>query len=285
MKRLPLIIISLLTLLPLSAQQFLVGGSGTDQIAIIDIESEQIVWSHALQTGQECNSVELTKGGDIAYSYKQGAKLISREGETLFNYDALAPNEEVQSICTIDGGFLLGICGTPARIVELTHRGRVKRDITFDLGEDKVHGQFRQIRKSPKGSYIIPLMSRKMVVEVDKRGEITKKIPLEGTPFSVAVLRSGDYLTACGHSGIVYRIDNKSGELSHFTDNERLRSDSVHIGFGAEIIELKSGNLILTNWLGHRGDITQPALIEFSPAGDFVRGVKSNYLLSAIREF
>lgn len=257
-----------------SAQQnYLIGGSGMECIAIIDPSSHTVTWSHQLEPKQECNSLLYCKGGDIAYSYRWGAKLIDRGGEVLFDYNDLKPNEEVQSISQIKGGYLVGICGSPARLIELNNRGEVVKEVVFDTKIKQQHGQFRQICKSKKGTYIIPLLGRKSIVEIDESGEQLAEFELGESPFSVLIKRDGGWLAPCGHSGKIFEIDPKSGEMRVFISNDKL--EGVNIEFGAQIVELKNGNFVLSNWLGHNGDTTQPILIEFNRAGEIVGRVEN----------
>ena len=63
--------------LQLSAQEKLVlAGSGNPAVMIVDKQSGTVEWKHALEKGEECNTVAVTRQGNILYSYKKGAKLI-----------------------------------------------------------------------------------------------------------------------------------------------------------------------------------------------------------------
>ncbi len=270
MKNLSILILALLFTVQLSAQEkFLVGGSGTGKIAIVDRASGEIEWSHDNPEKSECNSVVYTSKGDIAFSYKRGAMCISTDGDVIFDFQDVKAGEEIQSMCEIKGGFLLGICGNPMRIIELNKKGEVTKELSYDTGIEKAHSQFRQIRKSKKGTYLLPLLATSQILEVDKNGELLREITLEQGPFSVAQNKKGDLFAACGHSGYIYKVDGKSGEVTAISDKKAL-SDSVNIEFGAEIAVLKNGNLLMANWLGHKGDLSQPILIEMTTEGEVV---------------
>ncbi len=245
-----------------------------DQIVIVNRQDNQIVWSHSLEAGQECNSVVSTRGGDVAYSYKRGAKLIDKSGATIFDYKLSSQNEEVQSICEVKGGYLVGVCGFPARLVELDKRGEVMREVKYDTRIKELHGQFRQIRKSKQGSYLIPLLGRNSVVEIDAEGKQLNEFMLGESPFSVAITKDGRYLAPCGHSGKVFCIDPESGDVTVLFSNETIGNEA-NIEFGAQITELRNGNLLLANWLGHNGDLTQPILIETDREGKVVGTLKN----------
>ncbi len=274
MKKLTLLLLLFSSLTALAQKQFLIGGSGTGKIAIIDKQNQTTVWEHALEAGTECNSVVMTKNGNIAYSYRWGARLIDREGNVIFDYKLPAKNEELQSISLTKKGFLLGICGSPARIVELNKKGEVVSETTYDTKIADQHGQFRQIRKTAQGTYLLPLLSRGSIVEIDDTGAELKEYKLGKGPFSVTITKEGDLLAACGHSGKIFEIDPEDGDVDVWLSNEDIKGQA-NIEFGAQIEELKNGNFVLANWLGHNGDQSQPILIEFNPQGDVVWSLKA----------
>ncbi len=248
----------------------LVGGSGTGKVAIIDKETKEVTWERALGSGTECNSVVYTRVGDIAFSYRGGAMLINKHGEVLFDYKLNDSAEELQSISQTKRGFLLGICGSPARIVEINRQGKVLKEVSYDTKIENHHGQFRQIRKSEKNTYLVPLLSRNSVVELDAMGNELREIALGASPFSVTIASSGEWLFPCGHAGKVISVDPKSGELGVLFSNESLDGQAT-IEFGAQLVELSSGNFLLANWLGHNGDMQQPMLFEVDKSsGDVV---------------
>ncbi len=263
MKRLLTLILLFSASLSYGQKAYLLGGSAMDQLAIVDKASRKVTWSHQLDPKQECNSLLQRKNGEVAYSYRWGVKLIDKSGEVLFDFNELNPNEEIQSITEIKGGYLVGICGFPARIVELNSKGKLVKEIKYDTKIDAAHGEFRQIRKSKSGTYIIPLLSRESIVEIDKNGVELREIKLGESPFSVLIKRDGKWLAPCGHSGKVFEVNPKD-------NSKRLLIYNDMIEFGAEIVELKNGNLLLANWLGHNGDLTHPILIEFNKDGEYV---------------
>lgn len=267
-KRLTVFVVALLTCVQLSAQdKFLVGGSGNKSVSIVTRDG-QVEWSYDIPEGSECNSVVYTKDGDVLFSYKYGAKLVSLEGDVIFDYQT-EKGVELQSVSPIKGGYLFGICGNPMRIVEVNKKGEVKREITYDNCIENPHSQFRQIRKSRRGTYLVPLLATNKILELDKRGELLGEISLEHGAFSLVQSKRGDIFAACGHSGYIYKVDGKSGELSAISTQQEL-SASVVIQFGAEIAILKNENLLLANWLGHKGDLSQPILIELNEQGEVI---------------
>ena len=55
--------------------KILVAGSGNPFVQLVDKQTGKVEWQHALEKGEECNTVALTNEGNVLYSYKRGAKV------------------------------------------------------------------------------------------------------------------------------------------------------------------------------------------------------------------
>lgn len=251
-------------------EKFLVGGTSSKNIVIIDKQSKSAEWTFAGVNGEvkECNSLIRLDDGGVAYTFKKGLNVVTPQGERVWSYQ-VNEGEEMQSISAIKGGYMVGIAGTPTRIIELNKKWEITKEITYNTGVENVHRQFRQMAKSKKGTYIIPVGLSKKIIELNSRGELIKEVQLEQQSLYVMVQKDGDWIATTGHGGDIYKINGKSGEISTIVSGKDL-GDGVNIEFGAGIIELKNGNYMLTNWVGHNGDQTQPILIELDKTGKVV---------------
>lgn len=247
-------------------EQLLVGGCAWDKVAVIDKDSGLIVWSHTINAGEDCNHVEMTRRGDVLYAYNLGARLIDfKSQDVIWDYKAPAGCELFTSTELDNGNFMLAMCGTPARIVELDSKGKMISEITFDTGIEQVHGQFRQILKRPDGNYIIPFMQRGEVSEMTPEGEILRTVKTEGNHFSVNVMADGSWLVSCGDGHRIAQLDPASGREIRSIESSDV--EGADLLFVAQVVPLKNGNLLIANWPGHSPDKTQPKLLEIDKTG------------------
>lgn len=240
---------------------FLVAGSGTKNITIFEKSTQHILWRHALEPAQECNSLAMNKKGEILYSYKQGAKLINLNHEVIWDYKS-GVNTELQLAAVLpDGGYLLGICGMPAKIVELDKNGKVRKELSIDLKIDHPHGQFRMISKAKNGNYIIPVLGTGEILEIDGTGKEENRFKLNIGCFSTLELKNGNLMASGGDSHQLLTIDRKSGAIIQKITEKQL---GVSFLFVAQVIQLKNGNLLICNWHGHNNvaGMNEPQLIE-----------------------
>lgn len=248
-------------------KKLLLGGSGWNKIVLMDKKSKQVEWSHELNPGDECNCLAYTKKGQILYAYRKGAKLITKDNRTVWDYPVEGQGELHTASVLPDGGFLLGITGKPARIIELDKNGKVRKEITYDTQINSLHGQFRQIRKSRKGTYLVPLMARHLVVELDADGQLLQSYQAEGNTFGVLELKNGNLLISCGDAHSFLEVDRNTGELVRKVKQNDI--DGVALQFVAEIAAMKD-HFWICNWAGHSSVKDQPSLIELDANGKIV---------------
>jgi hypothetical protein len=242
--------------------KFFVSGCGWLQVALVDRNTKQIEWTYDLMPGEDCENITLTRKGDLLISYGRGAKLISSEGKTIWDYPVDGGSELFSAIQLADGGFLLAHSGHPAKMVELDKKGRTRKIVAFDTDIENRHAQIRQVIKSSEGTYLIPLMGKGEVVELDQKGNELLRFKVEGNPFSVLELNNGNILVSCGDAHIAMEVERKTGKpVGTIRRNE---FDGVLLNFVAQIVETENNTRLICNWNGHaRGkDAEQPALLE-----------------------
>lgn len=217
-------------------------GSGYDSVVVIDKTSKKVVMKIALpERDAECNSVEIDKNGSILFSYRRGARLVSRHGLVVWDFVRDSENDEVQTASIIDTGYLLGVCGNPSKIYEIDGDGNKTKIVKFDTGIANPHSQFRQIKKAKNGNYLVPLMGREELLEVNEAGVIVSKIPVGG--FSVVELSDGNLMVSTGVKVVV--VDRKSGQTIH-----EVPSPKSSFLTETNLVKGKRG-LLMSNWQGH----------------------------------
>lgn len=266
------------TALPAQESYLLVGGSGWNKIALIEKESAAVLWSHELGKSQENNGVAVDANGNVLYSYKHGAKLINLKHEVLWDFPAPEGAELFTTTTLPGGGFLLGYCGHPARLIELNSKGVVKKEVAFDTGISSVHSQFRQALKSKKGTYLVPLMGKAAVIELDSQGKELNRWAVKGNPFSVTELANGNLIVACGDARSFVEIERQSGALLREVNNAAIQISASEFNFVAQIEPLNNHHLLVCNWNGHlnKDQTIQPSLLELDAENRVVWKLKGN---------
>lgn len=249
-------------------EHLLICGCNWNKIALIDKSNGEILWSHPVLPGEDCNDIERTKNGGILYAYQKGARLIREDHSVVWDYKAPANTEVYTATELPNGQFLISMCGNPAQIVILDKKGKELQTLRFDPGIQNIHDQFRQITLSRKNTYLIPLMGSGEVAEMDRNGKILRKIPVAGNLFSVQELKNGNWLVACGDAHRFVEIDPRTQQIIREVNTDALKN--VDLLFVAETIRLKNGNTLLCNWCGHSANKNQARLVEVDPENNIV---------------
>ena len=268
MKKLIFLISSIFCLNACNTEKLAIAGSGWDDIAIIDKKTGVIEWKHTLNAGDECNSIEVTPNGNVLYAYLKGAKLINRNHETVWDYKA-KENEEIHSASRLKGGnYLVGICGEPARIVELDRSGKQIKEITFPTLIFDIHNQFRRITKTDDGMYLVPLLEKQKVLRLTSEGESKGAFSTANEAFAVKVLKNNNLLVSGGKSSRFVEIDPDNPQRFNMRFTDEINGGVLR--FVAEIYLYKNGNKLIANSNMYSDDMSQPLLIEIDEANNAV---------------
>ncbi len=263
------ILIALMALVVTSAnaQQYLVSGCKTNKVAVINRDGD-ILWQSPVK-GADSNDSEVTREGNILYAYKFGAKLINRNHEVIWDFPVTFPNEDLNTATQLDNGnYLIAYCGHPAHIIELDASGKILSDITYDTGVAKVHNQFRQMCKSSRNTYLLPIMPKGIVVELSESGEVLRKVKIEPGIFSVEELKNGNWLVAGGGGHYITEMNPDSGEIINRIGQSDL--PFCKLLYVTYTQRLKNGNTLFTNWGGHDKGESEPSIVEYDKRGRLV---------------
>lgn len=241
-------------------EKLLISGCGWDKVAIVDKKSNTVEWTHQLQKGDDCNDVEVTKADNILYAYKGGARLVTRSQDIVWDFKVEKDQELYTATELPSGEYMLAVCANPSRIITLNAKGEKVREQNFESGIANVHGQFRQILPTKDNTYLIPLMGKGEVIELTESGEVIRRITVGGNPFSVKLMRNGNWIVGCGDAHKYVIVDPSTQTVKDSISTADIAKGSLL--FVAEPYSYRNGNVMIANWNGHSIDKTQPLLVE-----------------------
>ena len=254
--------------------KFLIAGCNWNKIAVVDKDTQKISFLYEIPQYSECNSAVLTKDKKLFYTNKRNARIVNpKTSEILWEENANNGEEYHTADVLKNGRLLLGVCGRPARIVEMSSSGKVLSEVKFETGVESVHMQFRKIAKNRKGNYYVGLFGGRALLEVSPKGEILKNIKLDVGVFAVKELASGGVLIS-GDGGKIRIINPETGEVLRRIDSKSI--EGAELLFATEARMLKNGNLLITNWNGHSKDKSQPKILEITPENKIVWKLNNN---------
>ena len=283
MKRLLFLLSVIICISACENEKLIIAGSGWNNIAIINKKNGTIEWKHTLDPGDECNDIEVTPDGNILFAYSKGAKLINRKHETIWDYKA-KENEEIHTATRLkDGGYMIAVCGEPARIVELDESGKQTKEITFRTLIFDIHNQFRQVVKTDNGTYLVPLIEKQKIVTLSPEGRTRGTVYVGSDLFSVNELENKSLLISCGANGWFVEIDPANPQKENKIYTKEINGGVLR--YVAEIYLYNNGNKLIANSNMYSSDKSQPLLFEIDENDNVVWSLPYNKEIKNITAF
>lgn len=158
-----------------------------------------------------------------------------------------------------EGGFLLGESAMDGLwMVELDQHGKVRKRIKVADSTPDYHHAFRQVRKTPEGTYLGTIMKENKTCEWDAGGNLIRTFP-KGIYVAVR-LPNGNTLVS-GQGEVVEF--SSSGEEVWTLSAEDL---PFGLNFNCGVQRLPNGNTVIgTCWHGKHTDESAPMVFEVTP--------------------
>ena len=217
----------------------------------------QIEWQYdVLSLGGEANDAWLLPNGDVVFAYKQGAEELTPAKQVVWNYSAPAGSEVHSCQPLSDGNFLIGEAHDQGLgyLREVDGSGKVQSTVTIQVpGGLSAHAQFREVRKTPQGTYLVTYLQLDRAMEFDGSGQKLREFPCG--MFVAVRLPDGNTLISCGDDHRVIEVDPQDNVVWQVTESE---IPGNTLGFAAGLERLPNGNTVICNWPGHTGLASPP---------------------------
>ncbi len=260
-----LFFLNLLTALSVfAAHPFFCTDSFGNKVALVSADGT-IEWEFTCQHPQDC---WVLSNGHLLFCHLHGVIEKTRAGETVWEYRAAA-GTEIHSCQPLPDGRVLAVENGPCRLVELDPMGQVVREIKLTPPPAKVHvhDQFRGVRQTAAGHYLVCRKGEHEVEELDSDGRSLRRIPVPGDVHMARLLPDGHLLLALGEG---HRVQELDADLKVVWElgPDAVPGNPLRLMTGFQ--RLPGGNTICCNYLGHGHLGQQPQFFEVDSAGKLV---------------
>jgi hypothetical protein len=236
-------------------------GEGNNKMFLVD--QGKIVWTYSTGGGWEYDDVWMLSNGNILFTRMQYIAEITPEKKVVWRYDAPA-GTEIHACQPIGKDKVLFIVnGLPPRLMEVnikTKAVEVEHVLPAISETDRktVHAQFRRVRYTSKGTYLLPFLEMNRVVEYDKNFkeiwsyDITK-------PWAAIRLKNGNTLIT-DESDVLTREVNPKKETVWEVSKADI-PDQYWYGNAQSVTRLANGNTIICS---RGGNDHGPQLVEIT---------------------
>ncbi|MGA2581868.1 MAG: hypothetical protein ABSG31_01215 [Tepidisphaeraceae bacterium] len=215
------------------------------------IRDGKVAWSYAIPskdasgTPQELGDATMLSNGNIVFGRKTGASEITPDKKIIWNYDA-EPGTEVHVIQPIGTDHVMIVQnGDPAKLMIFNTTTNTKeKEFTLPTGHpDRPHTQFRRVRMTKAGTFLVAHMDMGKVVEYDGDGKEIWSVKAPSA-WSAVRLPSGNTLISCQTHG-VREVDPTGKIVWEFTQKD---CPDIRLFILQEAQRLSNGNTVICNW-------------------------------------
>lgn len=217
------------------------------------VRGGKVVWTYSIPIKtpkgvmQEWGDATRLSNGNVVFSRKTGAGILTPEKRLIWNYDApegtevhIAQPIGLERVMIVQNG-------DPAKLMIINvATGRTEKEIKLPVGNPaKPHGQFRSVRMTKAGTFLAAHMDWNKVAEYNADGKEVWSIPVS-SPWAALRLPNGNTL-ASSNSGFVREYTPKGDVVWEYT-----RADAAAAGIKLFICQglnrLANGNTMISNW-------------------------------------
>jgi outer membrane protein assembly factor BamB len=192
--------------------------------------------------------------GDILFSYRWGASIVTPEKKIVWDYRA-APNTEIHSAQPAGKNrVLIAQNGDPTKLFLInTVSGKVEKELALPTPYPKsAHGQLRRAHLTKAGTFLVGLMEEDRVAEFNADGKEmwsytcpdpqNRVYPLSA--WDAIRLKNGNTLISGDEHGYVIEVDPKGDIVWQLGKNEL---PGYPLDVVQEIGRLDNGNTVIAN--------------------------------------
>ena len=213
------------------------------------VKDGQVSWSYQdnLKRGEISDAVLMTDG-HILVAHQYGVAEVTQQGETVWRYEA-PEGTEIHTVQPIGRQHVVFVQnGKPAKVVVMkTPKCQVVREFELPTNaRGSVHGQFRNVRLSSRGTLLVANMALGCIHEYTSDGkEVDRWTGF--LPWSVQEMPKTGNLLITGRKGLVQEI-NRQGKTVW-----QMNTTDYGVTQPQKTVRLKNGNHIVNNWYNEWG--------------------------------
>jgi hypothetical protein len=231
----------------------------TDQTMYL-VRDGRIVWSYTNPLRGELGDCSRLENGNILFSRQFGASEITPDKKIVWNYDG-PPGTEIHTTWPVDRDRVLIMQnGDPARVMIINKRsGRTETSLELPTRNPKgVHGQFRHVRMTPQGRFLVAHLDLGKVVEYDRKGRALWSVDAPSA-WAAVRLKNGNTLISGNQHGYVREV-NRRGEVVWEIKKDDL--PGIPLYTVQEVSRLANGNTLINNWVGSVPQQDWPTVVQ-----------------------
>ena len=212
------------------------------------IRQGRVVWTYSIPAKEELGDCTMLSNGNIIFSRRLGASEVTPDKKIVWNYDA-PPKTEIHTAYPLGKNRVLIMQnGNPAKLLVINKKTNKKeKELTLEIrNPENVHGQFRHVRPTRSGNFLVAHLDLGKVIEYNNKGKAIWSVAAPSA-WAAVRLRNGNTLISGNQHGYVREV-NKKGDTVWEINKDDL--PGIHLYTVQEADRLANGNTLINNWAG-----------------------------------
>ena len=208
---------------------------------------------------QEFDDVRVLPDGNVVFAAMSTLGIVNRKGELVWKYECPEGTESHSCQPYKKDQVYFALNGVPGKIVIWdTKKDRMVKEIVVPTDNPGTHGQFRHVRLTPEGNFVLALMQEREILEISPKGKVLKRIPGH-FGWHVDKLANGNYLIGGDGERYVREVDGKGNIVWEVT-----QSDVLFPLYNLQTAtRLSNGNTLINSWVAGQPEDTWRGSVQF----------------------
>jgi hypothetical protein len=239
------------------------------------VRDGRVVWSYTSDRTGEIGDCTMLSNGNIVFSRQFGASEITPDKKIVWDYDAPKGSEIHTAYPLGRDRVLIMQNGNPAKALIIQKAtNKIENELVLPTKDSLgTHGQFRHIRMTKGGTFLVAHMSLGRVVEYASDGKV---LWIVDAPSAWAAVRlaNGNTLISGNSVGYVREVNPQGQTVWEINKNDL---PGIPLFTVQEVSRLANGNTLINNWSGGlplEQIQTAVQVIEVTPDKKVVWGLK-----------
>jgi len=221
---------------------------GKSEQTMFILENGKVVWQYSIPSSEELGDCTRLSNGNILFSRRFGASEITPDKKIVWNYEA-PPKTEIHTTYPMGmDRVLIMQNGNPAKLLVIVKKtGAIEKEMVLQTRvPDGIHGQFRHVRPTGTGTFLVPHMDLGKVVEYDGAGKPVWSVDAPSA-WAAVRLKNGNTLISGNQHGYVREVNPKGLTVWEINKDDL---PGIPLLTVQEVSRLANGNTLINNWAG-----------------------------------
>jgi hypothetical protein len=237
-------------------------GEGYNKILLVS--DGKIVWTYSTGPGWEYDDVWMLSNGNVLFTRMQYIAEVTPAKKVVWRYDA-PPGTEIHTCQPIGLNKVMFVLnGLPPKLMVVNIKSnKIEAEHSLpavsQTDQKTVHGEFRRVRYTAQGTYLVSFLQMNKVIEYNKQFQPIWEYDIK-SPWAAIRLKNGDTLITDEQDVLTREVDRQKKTVWEVRPSDL--PEEYRYQNAQSVTRLANGNTIICS---RGGNAKGPQLVEVTP--------------------